>query len=49
MFIIGIIEAIGSITSIYMIRSSSGVYINTVFGSDTGSDSGSNDIVVRGV
>ena len=49
MFIISIIEAIGSITSIYVIRSSSNVYTSTASGSDTGLSSSSSDIVTKKV
>ena len=47
MFIINIIKAIGSITSIYIIRSDSGVYISINFGSNIGLGSGSSDIVAK--
>ena len=46
-FIVGIMEAVGSMTSIYMIRSDSGAYISITFGSSTGLGSG--DIVAKGV
>ena len=49
MFIISIIEATGSITSIYMIRFDSGIYINITFGFSIGLGSGSSDIVAGGV
>ena len=46
-FIINIIKAIRSITSIYIIRSNSDVYISTISGSNTSLGSGFNDIVAR--
>ena len=49
MFIIGIIEAIGSITSIYIIRFDSDVYISIAFGSNINLDSDFNNIVVKGI
>ena len=49
MFIIGIVEAIGSITSIYIIRFGSGAYININSGSDTNLGSDSNNIVTGGM
>ena len=45
MFIIDIIKAIRSITSIYMIRSGSGACTSTASESDTNSDSGSDNTV----
>ena len=45
MFIISIIEAIGSITSIYIIRFGLGAYTSTASGSDTDLDSDSSNIV----
>ena len=45
MFIISIMEAIRSMTSIYMIRSGSGACISIAFGSDIGLGSDSGDIV----
>ena len=47
MFIIGIMEAVGSITSIYITRSGSGVCISTA--SESGTNLNSDNIVARGV
>ena len=49
MFIVNIIEAVGSMTSIYMIRSDSNTYISTISGSNINLSSDSGDIVAKEV